>query len=144
MPLSATSLFMHLTVIFAASTRGAAGLELVGDDERLAAHAGLLPFRLLAEGTGLRAGLSAAMRRRGSSPLYDRGQLLADLALVLIAGGEAISDFQALAHLAPLIGLTDGVAGPVEAGICNCPAQHRRGGLRRLEPLAAAGFPCCE
>jgi len=44
------------------------------------------------------------MRRRGSSPLYDRGQLLADLALVLIAGGEAISDFQALAHLAPLIG----------------------------------------
>ena len=95
---------MHLTVIFAASTRGAAGLELVGDDERLAAHAGLLPLRLLAEGTGLRAGLSAAMRRRGSSPLYDRGQLLADLALVLIAGGEAISDFQALAPLAPLIG----------------------------------------
>ena len=85
-------------------TSWAAGLELVGDDERLAAHAGLLPLRLLAEGTGLRAGLSAAMRRRGSSPLYDRGQLLADLALVLIAGGEAISDFQALAHLAPLIG----------------------------------------
>ena len=85
-------------------TSWAAGLELVGDDERLAAHAGLLPLRLLAEGTGLRAGLSAAMRRRGSSPLYDRGQLLADLALVLIAGGEAISDFQALAHLAPLTG----------------------------------------
>ena len=45
-------------------------------------------------------------RRRcaaGSNPLYDRGQLLADLALVLIAG-EAISDFQALAHLAPLTG----------------------------------------
>ena len=52
----------------------------------------------------LPAGLSAAMRARGSSPLYDRGQLLADLALVLIAGGEAISDFQALAHLAPLTG----------------------------------------
>ena len=85
-------------------TSWVAGLELVGDDERLAAHAGLLPLRLLAEGTGLRAGLSAAMRRRGSSPLYDRGQLLADLSLVLIAGGEAISDFQALAHLAPLIG----------------------------------------
>jgi Transposase DDE domain group 1 len=82
----------------------AAGLELAGDDERLAAHAGLLPLRLLAERTGLRAGLSAAMRRRGSSPLYDCGQLLAGLALVLIAGGEAISDFQALAHLAPLIG----------------------------------------
>jgi Transposase DDE domain group 1 len=85
-------------------TSWAAGLELTGDDERLAAHAGLLPLRLLAERTGLRAGLSAAMRRRGSSPLYDRGQILADLALVLIAGGEAISDFQALAHLAPLTG----------------------------------------
>jgi Transposase DDE domain group 1 len=83
-------------------TSWAAGLELVGDDERLVAHAGLLPLRLLAERTGLRAGLSAAMRRRGSSPLYDRGQLLA--ALVLIAGGEAISDFQALAHLAPVTG----------------------------------------
>ena len=85
-------------------TSWAAGLELVGDDERLIACAGLLPLRLLAERTGLRAGLSAAMRRRGSSPLYDRGQLLADLALVLIAGGEAISGFQALAHLAPLTG----------------------------------------
>jgi Transposase DDE domain group 1 len=85
-------------------TSWAAGLELVGDDERLAAHAGLLPLRLLAGRAGLRAGLSAAMGRRGSSPLYDCGQLLAGLALVLIAGGEAISDFQALAHLAPLIG----------------------------------------
>jgi hypothetical protein len=85
-------------------TSWAAGLELAGDDERLVAHAGLLPLRLLAERTGLRAGLSAAMRRRGSGPLYDRGQILADLALVLIAGGETISDFQALAHLAPLTG----------------------------------------
>ena len=68
-------------------TSWADGRELVGDDERLVARAGLLPLRLLAERTGLRAGLSAAMRRRGSSPLYDRGQLLVDLALVLIAGG---------------------------------------------------------
>ena len=52
-------------------------------------------------------GCGPGSRRRcagGFSPLYDRGQILADLALVLIAGGEAISDFQALAHLAPLIG----------------------------------------
>ena len=41
-------------------TSWAAGLELVGDDERPVAHAGLLPLRLLAERTGLRAGLSAA------------------------------------------------------------------------------------
>ena len=36
--------------------------------------------------------------------MYDRGQILTDLALVLILGGEAISDFQALKHLAPVIG----------------------------------------
>ena len=64
------------------------GLELIGDDERL----------------GLTRGLSAGMRRRGFKPVYDRGQVLVDLALTLIDGGEAISDFQALAHLAPVIG----------------------------------------
>jgi hypothetical protein len=59
---------------------------------------------VLAERTGLRASLSAAMRRRGFAPVYDRGQVLVDLALMLILGGEAISDFQGLRHLAPVIG----------------------------------------
>jgi hypothetical protein len=79
-------------------------LELVGDDERCVALAGLLPVRLLAERSGLTAGISAAMRRRGYDPDYDRGQLLVDLGLVLIGGGEAIGDFQALRHLESLIG----------------------------------------
>ena len=61
-------------------------------------------MRLLAERTGLRAGLSAAMRRRGFDPVYDRGQVFLDLALMLILGGEAISDFQGPRHLAPVIG----------------------------------------
>ena len=82
----------------------ARGLELTGDDERLVAHAGVLPMRLLAGRLGLVRGLSAGMRRRGFEPVYDRGQVLLDLALMLIDGGEAISDFQALAHLAPVIG----------------------------------------
>lgn len=86
------------------NTSWADGLEFVGDDQRLVAHVGAVPLRLLAERTGLRAGLSAAMRRRGFDPVYDRGQLLVDLALTLILGGEAISDVQALAHLAPVIG----------------------------------------
>jgi hypothetical protein len=85
-------------------THWADGLELVGDDERLVAHAGALPLRLLAERTGLRAGLSTAMSRRGFTPVYDRGQILIDLAVTLILGGEAISDFQALRHLAAVIG----------------------------------------
>ena len=61
-------------------------------------------MRLLAERAGLRAGLSAAMTRRGFIPVYDRGQLLVDLAVTQILGGEAISDFQGLRHLAPVIG----------------------------------------
>ena len=36
--------------------------------------------------------------------MYDRRQVLIDLALVLILGGEAISDFQRLRHLAPVTG----------------------------------------
>jgi Transposase DDE domain group 1 len=79
-------------------------LELVGDDDRLVGSAGALPLRLLAERTGLRAGLSTAMTRRGFIPVYDRGQLLVDLAVTQILGGEAISDFQGLRHLAPVIG----------------------------------------
>jgi hypothetical protein len=82
----------------------AAGLELIGDDERCVALAGLLPLRLLAERAGLTAGVSAAMRRPGYDPDYDRGQVLVDLGLVLLAGGQAIGDFQALAHLGKLIG----------------------------------------
>ncbi len=79
-------------------------LELVGDDHRLVGSAGALPLRLLAERTGLRAGLSAAMNRRGFTPLYDRGQLLVDLAVTQLLGGEATSDFQGLRHVAPVIG----------------------------------------
>ena len=80
-------------------------LELVGDDDRLVGSAGALPLRLLAERTGLRAGLSAAMTRRGFTPVYDRGQLLVDLAVHSCwVSGEAISDFQGLRHPAPVIG----------------------------------------
>jgi hypothetical protein len=85
-------------------TSWAAGLELVGDDDRCVALAGLLPLRLLAERAGLTAGISAAMRRPGYDPDYDRGQVLLDLGLVQLAGGQAIEDFQALAHLRQVIG----------------------------------------
>jgi hypothetical protein len=85
-------------------TSWADGLELIGDDKRLIAHTGVLPLRLLGEQGGLRAGLSTAMRRRGFDPVYDRGQVLLDLGLMMIDGGEAISDFQALTHLAPITG----------------------------------------
>ena len=61
-------------------------------------------MRLLAERSGLRAGLSAAVARRGFDPVYDRGEVLLDLAVTQILGGEAISDFQGLRHLGPVTG----------------------------------------
>ena len=76
------------------STSWADGLEFVGDDDRLVGFAEALPLRLLAERTGLQAALSVAMRRPGFDPVYDRGQVLIDLAVAQILGGEAISDFQ--------------------------------------------------
>ena len=90
--------------LFRATSSWADRLELVGDDDRLVGSAGVLPVRLLAERTGLRTGLSAAMTRRGFTPVYDRGQLLVDLAVTQILGGEAISDFQG----PDLRNLTDG------------------------------------
>ena len=86
------------------NTSWAGGLKFTGDDDRLVGFAGALPMRLLGEQGGLRPGLSAAMWRRGFDPVYDRGQVFLDLALMLILGGEAISDFQSLRHLAPVIG----------------------------------------
>jgi len=65
---------------------------------------GCCRLRLLAEQTGLRAGVSRAMARRGFDPVYDRGQVLIDMAVAQILGGEAISDFQGVQHLAPVIG----------------------------------------
>ncbi len=77
---------------------------MVADDERLVACVGAVPVRLLSERMGLTGGLSAAMRRRGFQPRYGRGQILVDLALTLILGGEAISDIRALDHLGDVLG----------------------------------------
>src|SRR6185295_9127385 len=95
---------------------------MIGNDERCVALAGLLPMRLLAERAGLTAGISAAMRRPDYHPDYDRGQVLVDLGLVQLAGGQAISDFQALAHLEKLIGPV-----PVHSDGLAVPGRGRRG-----------------
>src|SRR4051794_41593002 len=80
-------------------------------------------------------GLSTAMTRRGFTPVYDRGQLLVDLAVIQLLGGEAISDFQGLRHLAPVIG-------PVPSTPTVWRAPSGNGDLQ-LAPLHAAGsrFP---
>ena len=107
--------------------------------------AGALPLRLLAERTGLRAGLSAAMARRGFTPLYDRGQLLVDLAVTQLLGGEAISDFQGLRHLAPVIGPVPSTPtvwrALAEVGAAAAGPDHHGGDRVPAALVGAAGRP---
>ncbi|WP_353358113.1 transposase, partial [Intrasporangium sp. DVR] len=72
----------------------------------MVAHAGSVGLRLLADRTGLTTELSKAMARRSFVPVHDRGRVLADVAVTLAAGGEAIADIDVLRH-------QGGVLGPV-------------------------------
>ena len=70
------------------------------------AHAGNVAVRLLADRVGLTETLSTALARRGFVPGHDQGQVLVDIATMLVAGGEAIADIDVLRH-------QDRVLGPV-------------------------------
>jgi DDE family transposase len=67
-------------------------------------HAGSAALRLLADRTGLTAGLSRALRRRGFSPVHDRGRVLADTAVLLADGGRVMSDLAVLRDQGELFG----------------------------------------
>lgn len=78
---------------------------VTGDGTGIANHAGARVFTDLAERIGLTGGLSRAMastkqRRRG----HDRGRVLTDLAVMLVDGGETISDLRVLRDQPELFG----------------------------------------
>ena len=79
-------------------------LEVTAGGQGVVSHAGLVLLRALADRTGLTAGLSKALGRRGFTPGHDRGQVLADLAVVIADGGEVISDFAVLGGLGEVPG----------------------------------------
>ncbi len=87
-------------------TSWSTGLSVSADGVGVVAHAGIVAFRLLADRTGLTDELSKAMTRRGFDPVHDRGRVLADVAVMLADGGEAIADIDVLRH-------QSGVLGPV-------------------------------
>jgi hypothetical protein len=82
---------------------------VTGDGVGVVAHAGSVGLRLLADRVGLTGQLSKAMRRRSFVPVHDRGRLLADVAVMIAGGGEAIADIDVLRHQ----GGAGGVLGPV-------------------------------
>ena len=67
-------------------------------------HAGSAVLRLLADRTGLTGALSGAVRRRGFSPVHDRGRVLVDAAVCIADGGRVLSDLAALRDQAELYG----------------------------------------
>jgi hypothetical protein len=54
--------------------------------------------------TGLTTELSKAMACRSFTPVHDRGRVLADVAVMLADGGEAIADIDVLRHQAGVLG----------------------------------------
>jgi hypothetical protein len=85
-------------------TSWSAGLSVTGDGVGVVAHAGSVALRLVADRTGLTAELSRAMARRSFTPVHDRGRVLADVAVMLADGGEAIADIDVLRHQAGVLG----------------------------------------
>jgi hypothetical protein len=67
-------------------------------------HTGSAALRLLADRTGLTGALSKALRRRGFTPVHDRGRVLADTAVLIADGGRVMSDLAVLRDQAELFG----------------------------------------
>ena len=86
------------------STSWADRLELVGDDDRLVGSPGRCRCGCWPSEPACGPGCHGRCGRAQFDPVYDRGQVLIDMAVAQVLGGEAISDFQGLRHLAPVIG----------------------------------------
>ncbi len=74
------------------------------DATGVVAHAGNVATRMLSDQVGLTGALSSAMARRGFTPTHDRGQVLADVAVLIAGGGEAIADINVLRHQGEVLG----------------------------------------
>ena len=85
-------------------------LKVTATGTGLVGHVGAVLLRKAADQLGLTAELSAALRRKGSSPLFDRGTVLVSLAAAIALGATSMSDIALLAHLAPVLG--DAPSGP--------------------------------
>ena len=80
------------------------GLSVTADGDGVVPLAGAVSIRLLADRVGLTQRLSTALSRRSFCPVHDRGQVWVDVATMLTAGGEAISDIDTLRQQTPLLG----------------------------------------
>jgi Transposase DDE domain group 1 len=126
-------------------------LELTGGVRGLVGAVGAPLLRLLAEESGLRAGLSAALARSGFVPGHDRGQVLVDLAVALGLGATGVAGAvevlrQSLAVLTAVASAptawraVDELDEAALARIATARAAHRRAMWARLAKRPG-GFP---
>jgi len=85
-------------------------LKVTADGDGLVGHAGAVLLRKTADQAGLTSQLSTALRRARTSPVLDRGVVLASMAAAIALGATSMSDIALLGHLAPLLG--DAPSGP--------------------------------
>jgi len=79
-------------------------LKVTASGTGLAGHAGAILLRKAAGQAGLTGQLSAALRKKSTSPLLDRGIVLVSVAVSIALGATSMSDIALLAHLAPVLG----------------------------------------
>ena len=79
-------------------------LKVTAGGAGLVGHAGTVLLRKAADQAGLTAQLCTALRKKGTSPAFDRGTVLVSLAAAIALGATSMSDIALLAHLAPVLG----------------------------------------
>jgi hypothetical protein len=79
-------------------------LKVTADGAGLVGHAGAVLLRKAADQAGLTAQLCSALRRKGASPLLDRGLVLVSMAAAIALGATSMSHIALLVHLAPVLG----------------------------------------
>ena len=68
-----------------------ASLDMAGSTAGLIPAVGVPLLRLLAQESGLRAGLSKALQRKDFHPVHDRGQVVCDVAVALAHGASNVA-----------------------------------------------------
>ena len=112
-------------------TRWDHALKVADGGTGLVGHAGAVLLRKAADLAGLTAGLGAALRKTGTSPVFDRGVVLVSVAAAIALGATSMSDIAVLAHLAPVLG--DAPSGPTVRR-----ALDLAGGTAMLDRVARA------
>jgi hypothetical protein len=86
------------TFLVSELTSWSRALTVTGDGKGVVAHAGASALRLVADRSGLTAGLSGVMVRDGFRPGHDRGRVAVDCAVMMADGGASVRGIEVLRH----------------------------------------------